>query len=272
MPLHFEALSSIKDISTEFSWIVQEGLSEADSVFKTWNRKYWHIRRNIMDGVSGKIIGAIVYTMKCVKKTLEILDIDIVWNNPNATALRFIRRHAESSDANEYYEAEIVASGQHLEVETVNRHVIPREILNTERDVFACAFPFEVHVFEDMTALNAWAGFRTPVTVRNTDMKVDGLSETFVMSGRLFNESQNARESFSFLIGTVTELRNVMISFGDVYYPLNVAHMETALGVIPVVMSRDVFDLDQLKVGSAVYMYADIKVDLAQEKHFKTFK
>lgn len=57
--------------------------------------------------------------------------------------------------------------------------------------------------------------------------------------------------------------------FGDTVYPFVLAQADTALGVIPVSMSREVFELEKLKVGCVIVMNADIKADLAKDGDFK---
>ena len=47
-----------------------------------------------------------------------------------------------------------------------------------------------------------------------------------------------------------------------------IAHVDTALGCIPVAMGRDVFDLSALDVGSIIGMNADVKVDLSSSDDF----
>jgi hypothetical protein len=45
-----------------------------------------------------------------------------------------------------------------------------------------------------------------------------------------------------------------------------IAFVESALGLLPTAMGRDVFNLDNLVPGAVVFMYADIKADFAVEQ------
>ena len=63
--------------------------------------------------------------------------------------------------------------------------------------------------------------------------------------------------------------RDVEIAFGETVYPFVLAQVDTALGVIPVSMGREVFDLEDLQVGRIIAMNADIKADLAKDEDFK---
>ena len=200
---------------------------------------------------------------------LEIKDLDIVWNNDTPTRLQFNTLRDGSSDANEYYEAETVGDGQHLEIETVNRHAVKGDILDTEREVYISAFPFELSVYADIDAFNKWVGFKSEITLGDTDLKVGGFSEKFMMPGGLFNDKKKMDESYSFVVGTVVAYRDVEIAFGETVLPFVLAQVDTALGVIPVSMGRDVFDLEKLEVGCVVAMNADIKADVARDEDFQ---
>ena len=41
----------------------------------------------------------------------------------------------------------------------MNRHVVSEVIVNTKREAYISAFPFELNVFDDIRAFNEWAGF-----------------------------------------------------------------------------------------------------------------
>ena len=125
----------------------KKGMDECDSVFITEDQKYFHIRCNIVDRLTGNAIGRIVYTILHGEKVLEIKDLDIVWDNDTATLLQFNTLRDGSSDSNEYYEAQTVDEGQHLEIETVNRYVVSADILDTEREVYISAFNYVIWVW-----------------------------------------------------------------------------------------------------------------------------
>lgn len=268
MPLHLNSITNDTRKAEPIAWLLQKGMDDCDSVFATKDQKYFHIRRKIMDRLSGDAIGRIVYTIMHGERVLEIKDLDIVWNNDTPTRLQFNTLRDKSSDANEYYEAETVEAGQHLELETVDRHVVSADILNTEREAFISAFPFELNVYADIHAFNEWAGFDRVIAVADTDLKVSGFSERFIMPGGLFKDKKKNGESYSFLIGKVISYRDVEIAFGETVYPFVLAQVDTALGVIPVSMGREVFDLEELQVGCIVAMNADIKADMAKDEDF----
>ena len=269
MPLHLNSITNNSRKTDALAWMLQNGMNKSESLFITEDKKYLHIRCNIPDRLSGKTVGKLVYTIVNCENALQILDLDIVWENSVPTLLRFNALREGSSDANEYYDAEVKDGGQHLEIETVNRHVIPEDIIDTEREVYISAFPFELNVYDDIAAFNAWAGFGNGVQVGDTDLTVQGLSERFMMPGGILNDKKQKDESYSFVLGKVVSYREVEIEFGETVYQFVLAMMDTALGIIPVSMGRDVFDLRNLRAGCMVAMNADIKADLAKDDYFK---
>lgn len=268
MPIHLNSITNDTENVTSFAWMLQEGMEQCDSIFITEDKKYLHTRCSIMDRLSGKAIGRIVYTIFHGEKALEILDVDIVWNNDTSTLLRFNTLKDGSSDSNEYYEVETVEAEQHLEIETVNRHVVSEDLLNTEREVFISVFPFELSVYADIDAFNEWAGFKSERKIGNTGLTVGGFSEKFMMPGGLFSDKKSD-ESYSFLVGTVLSYRDVEVAFGETVYPFVLAQVDTALGVVPVAMGREVFDLKDLREGCIVAMNADVKADVAKDTDFQ---
>lgn len=269
MPLHLNSITNDSQNSELLAWILQEGMNKCDSIFITGDQKYFHIRCNIEDRLSGDAIGKMVYTLLHGDKAIEVLDLDIVFNNNVPSTILFNELRDGSSDSNEYYEAEVVNGGQHFELETVNRHVIAEKLIDTEREVFVSAFPFALNIYADMDAFNKWAGFKKNVTVGGTDLKVGGFSDKFIMPGGMTNPNKRSDESYSFVVGKVVSFRDVEVAFGKTVLPFVLARVDTALGIIPVPMGREVFDLEGLEEGCIVAMKADIKADVAKDDNFK---
>ena len=65
---------------------------------------------------------------------------------------------------------------------------------------------------------------------------------------------QENDNDYSFVIGKVESFRDVSPNFGDHKIPFVLAMVDTALGVVPVAMGRNVFDLKELKVGCVIAM------------------
>lgn len=87
MPLHLNSITTDSKKSAVLVWMLQEGINNCDSIFITEDQKHFLFRCNIVDRISGDVIGKIVYTILHGDKTLEILGMDIVFNND--TPLRY---------------------------------------------------------------------------------------------------------------------------------------------------------------------------------------
>lgn len=229
--------------------------------------------KGIIDAQTGKQIGKYVFTFfsNVTEKRNEVLDIDIVLNSVAPVELEFLVKHPESSDANEYYEVQTTNTEQHLNIETVNRHMIPTTILDTKQTVYCSAFPFELTIFDNAAALNEFCGFgNTGVKVGDTDFTVHGLGETFISPGGFFQKEKNEDEvPWSLVAGTIKSYENATMSFGNQKYEIIIAQLDTALGVIPTMIGKEVFDISNIAVGKIVFMNACIKANFSNGNYPK---
>lgn len=270
MPLHLNSITNNSGDSELLAAILQDELQACDSVYVDPTRKYIHMTKNIVDLHSGNGIGKYVFTVLIRDDALEVLDLDIVWNNPAATEIHFLERRNESSDANEYYDAETADSEQHFQLETVSRHVLADERLDDMTiKAFISAFPFELNIFPDMDSFNRHMGFDHVINVADTGLTVGGLSDTFLAPGNIIKRDSED-ETFSFVVGTIREYSDVQIKIGKQYLSFVLAQVETAFGTIPVGMGRDVFDIAEIKNSCIVAMNADIKADLAKPGDYQS--
>ena len=265
MPLHLDSITPDSKNSSIVAWILQKGIHECDAVFATEDKKYLHMKKRIMDVLSHECIGQLIYTLFLneKEKRLEILDLDIIMDNPSSSLIRFLSLREGSSEANEYYAVETVSDGQHLEIETVNRHTEPHNLIDSEREVHVSLFPFQLNVFENMDAFNQWAGFSKPIEAGKPGLFIHGYSERFAMPGGLLNKNKKTDDSYSFMVGRVKTFRDVAIEFGENRLPFVLAEVDTALGLVPVAMGREVFDLSALKTDCIVVMNTVVKADIA---------
>lgn len=266
MPLHFGSITQDSQDSRLLEYLIHDGLDGADVYLASKDKKYLHVARYMRDSVSGDRIGKIVYTLfnDHERKTLQILDIDIVLDGGQVTQLNFLQKLPDSSDANEYYDVEVVDGQQHLRIETVNRHCVDGEILGSTQEVLASAFPFRLSIHEDIDALNRELGFKErPIRLGDTEMKMGGLSPTFAAPSDVFHNQEFDGEVFSYVIGVVKSTRDVTIEFGERSLPFTIVLLESALGSLPTAVSREVFDLEELAPGKVISMFADIKADFA---------
>ena len=269
MPLHFNSITNDCNNTQRLAYLLQKGIEKVDYIFVSKDQQYVLLLNNIYDEKTGETLGKFVYTIKILDKSLNIIDMDIIWENRCPTKLYFNKLLDGSSESNEYYEVYTLPEQQHLNVETVNRHIIDTPIIDTDRDVYISVFPFELSVFDDIFEFNSWAGFKTPIVAGPTDIKVAGFAETFIMPLSTSKSNAEDDEHCSLILGKVCSFREVEFAIGEEIISFILAQVETALGVVTTAMSRDVFDLSKFKNGCIVAMKADIKVNFATDKDYK---
>ncbi len=263
MPLHLDSMTNISDNSNILAWMIGQ-VNSSEVGFASGSSDYIHLFKPLIDSKSNRSVGMVVYTLKNndAEKTLQILDVDMVFENQESVDLSFISLREGSSDSNEYYDVELQnGKNGHMCIETVNRHMIEEEICGTTRSVHLCAFPFRFSLYESMDELNQALGFKSPIKVKNTDIEVSGFSEEFVAPGELFGAKEG--ETFSFIIGRIENYREVAIQMDKDSLSFILANVNTGAGTIPVPMGRDVFELQNIHEGSYVAMSADVKADFA---------
>ena len=267
MPLHLNALTN--NAQDEFlAYLLQNGPDHAEDAIASEDERILHLASPMWDASTGERIGKFVFTLYVddARKAFEVIDIDITLDGAETTALRFLQKLPQSSDANEYYDVETVDHGIRLQIETVNRHFLAGDIAGTVQRVCACAFPFQLTVYDDMDALNEAVGLKQTVKVNGTDMSVGGLSGIFAAPGSLGGTGGSESDVYSLMVGTVSDVRDVSVKLGEKTLDFAIVQLESALGLLPVAMGRDVFDLDKLAPGRAVMMNADVKADFAVDQ------
>ena len=273
MPLHLNSMANTTEEQSIdlFSYAVGPAFEACNSAFATEDKLHFIGRTEMIDKNSGKVIGHFVYTIwtNLEEQRNELLDVDITLCNENRTPVHFLNRLPASSDSNEYYDAETEGTEQHFQLETVCRYTVPGEIVDTVRDVSISVFPFELNIFDSITAFNRHIGFKEHHPIGDTGLTTEGLSETFLAPGGIFSKSEND-ETYSFIVGTVESFEDVSVSFGKYILDFVLAQVRTAMGIVPVAMGRDVFDIEKLKPGMVVAMNADVKADLSKPEDFKS--
>lgn len=269
MPLHLEALTE-QQSSEILAWILDKELQKINDAFAQSNKCYFLGATPFVDKNTGKQIGKYVFTFfsNIEMQRNEILDIDIVLDNDTSVELLFDTKLKESSEANEYYEAVTVETEQHLIVETVNRYVIESEIEEKNISIYASAFPYELTVFDDEEAFNKFCGFENPVEAGNTGFFVHGLGTNFIAPGGVFSDNSNGDESpWSFVVGTVENFSEATISFGDKECEAYIIYLNTAIGILPTLAGKEMFDMRGLSKGKIIGMNAYIKANFVKDKY-----
>lgn len=257
MPLHLDAITNDSQDSAILDYLLHVSLKRADKVIVSEDNRILHFADELTDALSGERIGKLVFTLRNNEehKQLEILDIDLTLDAAAPVALRFLEKLPGSSDANEYYDVETAGDEIHLQVETVNRHAVKGELVDTVQWVRACAFPFQLDIYDDLDALNAGLGFPSSGEIK-------GFAGNFGAPGSLSDASADG-EAYSMLVGTVKSVRDAAIRFGERTLSFSVAQVDTALGLLPIALSDEAFDLRELAPNKVVWLYADVKADFA---------
>lgn len=268
MPIHLQSITSIDDDSELFAALLRGALDHSDAAVVSEDKIYLQMAQFLYDTITGERIGKLVSTMfrNEAEKSLRILDIDIMLDSDHTCEMTFLEKLPPSSDANEYYEIMTVPEQQHLLIETVNRYFIKGEMKDTTQTVRACAFPFRISLYDSIDQLNEAYGIKKIKNKALVDLGFEtmGFSETFTSTASMMKDSKD--EVYSFLIGKINNFRDVEIRFDGHAIPFVIAQVETALGLLPTAMGRDVFDLEKLAPGGIIAMYADIKVDFAVDQ------
>ena len=267
MPLHLNALTNHHQDEL-LAYLLQNGLDHAEDAIAGEDGRILHLANPVWDAASGERIGKFVFTLLIddARKALEAIDIDITLDSAETAELRFLEKLPQSSDANEYYDVETANDRIRLQIETVNRNFLAGDIVDTVQRVRACAFPFQLTVYDDMDALNDAVGLKQTVNVNGTDMTVGGLSSIFAAPGSLGSIDGSESDIYSLMVGIVRNIRDVSVKFGEKTLTFVIVQLESALGLLPVAMGRDVFDLDKLAPGRAIMMNADVKADFAVDQ------
>lgn len=261
MPLHLESVTN-KENSGIVAWIFQNQLNECEDVFVAKDKLCAHLSKDIIDKVSQNKVGEYIFTIKTnfENKTNELLDVDIIFKNPSNAQIKLIEKLSPSSDANEYYNAEIKEGG-HFQIETVNRYLIKDDLEGKIHNVNLSAFPFKLSLYDDIETLNADFGFNAEVSVGGTEMTVVGFSETFIAPSDLFKDDIDSDETFSFVIGKITKLQNCRIEMNNEICDFVIAQLDTAVGNLTTVINPERYDIEGIAEGKIICMGADIKAN-----------
>ena len=254
MPLRFNSISNDLPTNT-FAWILQEPFQNADEGDMSKDKKHICCSATFVDSLTDSPVGKFTYTLEVKEDSMELLDVDITLLNDELSELEFVSKLENSSDANEYYQVEVVGEDHHVNIETVNRYLVGGELEGTIRKVSLSAFPFELNVFNDMGEFNRMFGFDKEREVGDTGLTVSGFADNF--AGCSFDE-----DVYSIIAGKVKAYKDVRLSTDKEDYDYVIAWLDTALGTLPTAMGREVFDLKELAVGKTIVMNTYIKANL----------
>ena len=260
MPVHFDSIMENEEKENSvFLGIVKKDLDNPSDVFINGTKEIIIITKDIFNKDDMEIIGKEVITTKLSHEDecFEILDVDLTLFNENKITLEFDSKLEESSVSNEYYDVHTIDNDVHFQIETVNRYKVEdKVIVNTKKDVYLSVFPFVLSIFNTMKEVNKALGILKPIKVKDLDLDVTGYSEEFVGCGDVF-----VGHISSVIVGRVVSFSSVNAVIGEEEVSFTIIKVKTALGIIPVAASKDVFDLSNLKKDKLIVMIANVKAD-----------
>ncbi len=264
MPLHLDAFV-LEDTAERIYDFLLEDAQTAEPVYISKDKTVAHLRKRLKDDLSGREFGSVIYTIKMDREedTISIIDIDIVPDSVRSTTLTFMEKLPSSSEANEYYNAEVTGKICQIQVETVNRNACDEEIVDTDRDVFLSAFPFSVNMFNSMDEVNERFKAKGKKEVGDTGLEIGGFADEFAAPSTFFTAGKDSDETFTYFFGRVSTIRSVKCSDLGEKVSFLLVYVDCAMGLIPVVMSQNCFDLEDLDLGKILEIRADIKADFS---------
>ena len=265
MPVHFNSFVADKeeDLKTKlFANIVSKYTKDADDIIVSDDNKNIHMTSYFKDIKTGKNIGKVVITLILneEEKELQIVDTDITILTNNKVKLHFERKLKESSEANEYYEVYSIEDERHFEIETVNRYYIKEhEIEDTDQEVYLSCFPFQLEVFDSLEELDRRFGFtKEEINIPGIGKQVLGMAPDMMAVGSLMTGKD---EPCSFIIGKILNYRDVEANIADTIVKFKIIDLQTAVGIIPVAVNEENFDLSKIDKDKLICILADVKAD-----------
>ncbi len=211
----------------------------------------------LADQSNGKVFGEITTLVKSSDEKIEIIDCDLTIDNKNQS-LHFINRLPASSEANEYYTVALPDTDIRFVIETVNRYAVwDDKIENQDLKVRLSAFAFRILVHDNIEAYNKSIGF-SPFDSKIG--QVVGLSEVFCMP-----KDEETKNPYTFFLGTVKDIKDVKTKLTKKFMEFSIIFVECFSGILPVVVSKKLFDLSKLQKGKLVEISASIKADLGAD-------
>ena len=106
--------------------------------------------------------------------------------------------------------------------------------------------------------------------VADTGIYVHGLGTNFISPGGFFSDKENDdKVPYSFVVGVVESFSDVTISFGESEHEAYIIYLNTAIGTLPTLAGKEMFDMRKLSKGKIVGMNAYIKANFVKDKYPK---
>lgn len=264
MPVHFNSFIADKEeqLKTKlFSDIITKYTEEADNVFVNDDKTKIHMTSYFKDVNTEENVGKVVITLVVRKDNIELVDSDIVLLSDKKTKLHFEEKLEQSSEANEYYVVYDLENERHFDIETVNRYCIKEELVDSDKDVYLSAFPFQLNLYKNEKEMNKALGMGKEVDIPGIGKRIIEMNPKMMSDGRVIT---GLNEPCSLIIGKVKDYNDVEVDIANNIIKFKIIDLETAIGNMPVAVHAENFDLSNLKKDVLLVMLADIKADLSK--------
>ena len=265
MPTRHQAFLEQDREMEVFTEMVNLVRKEPDYFAVSQDKRYIMMAFDICDKYSGQPVMREIVTLYAnqEKNALEIQDMDLVLTDSPVCELTELHRLDKSTEFWEAYTAAV--NERHLELETVNRQVIPDHELTEPVQAAVSVFPFQYMIFPDAEALSDYFGY---VTMGDTIPELAGhkvgIGTDFTAGSFLVKKDPDDDESFSVISAVIEDYAKTTLVIGSKECDAYVLGCTIAnIKGMKVILPADKETEEKLKNGTCIYMHADVKADLA---------
>lgn len=241
-------------------WTIMNGVTSYYERIKM----LYHFRKEIIDENTEEPLGNVIVSMVADQNTGKSMyvDVDLSFYSEKPVPIQLEGKIGENSFANQHFNAlYLERAEQHFWLETVNRFGSNPELEGLEVSAYISIFPQRVTVYKDLVELNKAYGL--PKEINNPAIREIGItsitySDSFIA----------AIEDYNKLFGTVVSMKDVEVHLEPLTLSFVLAQVRTAFGIVPVAMSRELFDLKELAPGCALDIEGRVVADLGNPAMF----
>lgn len=255
MPTRYESYLKEEDKFKLFNDLVNVTMKNGFPAYVSRSQKYCMASYPLEDTKTKEVFGEAFTLLKLKNDNYNVLDFDLIINN-KAKDIQLIRRLPASGEKNEHYTAE--HDDARFVIETVNRYAVWDDNLEgKEAKVRLSAFAFRIKIYDSIDEYNSQFKFPEP---EKTGGKNISFSEVFTMP-----KDEESKTPFTYFLGTVKDIKDIEAKIGKTTLDFSIITVDSFAGPLPVVASKKIFDLKDLKKGKLLEISADIKADFGAD-------
>ena len=248
-------------LNTFFTWVFEKAQAPMPETGRSGDGKVWHCETPLKDELSGGTFGKIIYTL--AKQPSEegapetaILDVDMALCGYESITLKLEKEFGNYADWNRNYIAAECEADHHFVAEAANRFAGSDELEGKTVNAALSAFPFNFDLFGSLEELNRCV-FGDKVEGEGDPVGFCGVLDSFTCPSMRTKDMP-----FSTIVGIVKGFRDMRMNVGGESFDFIIADLQTGLGTLPTVVSRERFDLEDLAEGRYVIMNAYVTAEL----------